>query len=299
MSRQDASVPQSDMASVPFAFLESVCATLGKASLRTVRFLPDDPSWSSVARKIEDETRDFELSVNLFGPEDVSYNCSISLEEARKAKYLRCSRLENYLGNLDENTDWKVTLHTLLSAVQIEGFYLFHTDLRSVEDYFSPINPWYLRAVDICYCDFTSDVSLCTWLKKVVANKCLSSLRIYYTSFAKPMEPKLDLNEELYGVLVHQKRLEYIAIHDNDSIEDLKISFFRRVLDFWVASENGFQRGLTLFGPSKLKRQKKKVKTLYHFGEGNQLLHASGRESVNMSYSDRRLLLTFWPARRK
>uniref|UniRef100_A0A1I7YJ39 FBA_2 domain-containing protein n=1 Tax=Steinernema glaseri TaxID=37863 RepID=A0A1I7YJ39_9BILA len=296
MSRQDASVPQSSMASVPFAFRERVCATLGKASLRTVRFLPDTPSWSSVAEKVKTETKFFELRMKLAGASysEVSYNASISLEEAREAKYLKCFRLTNR-GYLDENTNWKVTPQTLFSVAQIEGFYLLHIDLGSVNDYFSHIKPWCLRDVDIHNCKFTSAVPLCTWLKKALANMCLSSFWIYHNSFAKPTDPELDLKEELYDVLVHRKHLQDIYIHDNDSIKDLDMPFFRRVLDFWVATQIGFQRRLILCGPAKSKRMKKTVKKLYNFGEENQLLHASGRESVVLSYFNERLRLMFWP----
>uniref|UniRef100_A0A1I7YIG0 FBA_2 domain-containing protein n=1 Tax=Steinernema glaseri TaxID=37863 RepID=A0A1I7YIG0_9BILA len=273
MPRQNTSTPQSSMASVPFAFRESVCATLGEGSLRTVRFLFDAPSWSSVARKVEAESRDFELRMKLEGAK-VSYNSSISLEEAIKAKYLRCSWLTVSSGNPDENTDWNVTPQTLYSVVKIEWFYLRRINLRSVVDYFSHINPWYLKSVRISFCKFTSALPLCTWLKKVLTNKCFSYLHINYISFAKSIKPKLDLSEEVYDALVHHKRLKEIDIHDNDSIKDLDIPFFRRVLDFWVASENGFQRKLTLRGPTKRKLLKKKEKTQYNFS-GDLLCHAS------------------------
>uniref|UniRef100_A0A1I7YI16 FBA_2 domain-containing protein n=1 Tax=Steinernema glaseri TaxID=37863 RepID=A0A1I7YI16_9BILA len=295
MSRQDASALQSSMASVPFAFRESVCATLGVDSLWTVRFLPDTSSWSSVAEKVKTETKRFELRMKMDGAE-VFYNASVtiespegvplqtlmSLEEAKEAKYLRCSRLENYLGNPDENTNWKVTLRTLFSVVQIEGLDLSRTDLRSVNDYCSHINPWYLRVVDIHQCKFTSALPLCTWVKKVLASKCLCSLGIKYNTFAKAMKSKLDLNEEVYDALVHHKGLRDIAIHENDSIKDLGIPFFKRVLDFWVASENGFQRKLILHGSAKRKQLKKKENTMYNFRK-DLFTHASDRETVEIS----------------
>uniref|UniRef100_A0A1I8AVV1 FBA_2 domain-containing protein n=1 Tax=Steinernema glaseri TaxID=37863 RepID=A0A1I8AVV1_9BILA len=290
----DASVPQSGMAAVPFAFLESVCATLRKDSLGTVRSLPDAPSWSSVAEKVEAQTKHFKLKVFLHGLRKFSYDPSISFEEAKQAKYLQCSLLSFTPSYLDQNSTWKVDLPKLLAAVHTKELDMYSIDLTYFESYLNNINPWSLTTVFIYNCKFKSALLLSCWLKKILANKCLSTFSIIQNSFAEPMDPPVDFKEELYDGIVSRGHLDHVAVHNNDSIKDLDISFFKRVLNYWITSRSGFQRQLRVCAHLKRKEKKRKImKNLYDFGELDELLHASGRENVKIDFVGHILYLEF------
>uniref|UniRef100_A0A1I7ZIF1 FBA_2 domain-containing protein n=1 Tax=Steinernema glaseri TaxID=37863 RepID=A0A1I7ZIF1_9BILA len=240
----DASPARFGMACVPFAFRESVCATLEEYSLWTVRFLFDAPSWSRIAGKVYDQIKHFEMEMKVDGPKEVSCKSSINLEEARKSKYLKCSRLSitsYYADDMDDGMTWNVNFRTLLSLVPVEAIQISWMNSAYIDSYFNQISPCYLRDLGITSCTFNAARPLCTWVKKMLANKCLSSLIITYNSFVEPMDPEDDFQEELYDALVHGEFFTDVAIYMNKFFRNVDISFFKRVLDFWLVSEEGFQ----------------------------------------------------------
>uniref|UniRef100_A0A1I7YRB6 FBD domain-containing protein n=1 Tax=Steinernema glaseri TaxID=37863 RepID=A0A1I7YRB6_9BILA len=294
------------MAAVPFAFRESVCATLGASSRMMLMRIADgaptrkfDGPWSKVAHDIK--IRYFNLRMLFEGKDEVSYNEEDirdwnNSETVNNSKYAICSNLDvlthSFHGlNRLPNMDKKGHLPTLLRRAQIERLTVM--EVSYFDTYLPYISPWYLTSVEISRCKFKSASPLSCWLKKVLENKCLRTFVVYDNSVEEPVQEKDNLEDAVYNLLakrdefdflVHSQDLSYFCISRNDSIADLSVTFVKRYLNYWTSSvEGSFRMRLNLKGSCDGEEEVETIKQLYNFGSDGTLRHASGRAEARIT----------------
>uniref|UniRef100_A0A1I7YRD5 FBD domain-containing protein n=1 Tax=Steinernema glaseri TaxID=37863 RepID=A0A1I7YRD5_9BILA len=261
------------MAWVPFAFIESVCATLGSSSRWQLMCMNDgnpghcDGPWSTTARDIK--VKFFHQCVLFQGRDEVRYdqehfhyNDQGNSEDLRNAKYAICRNLMLTRNNLRSlslygrpaKLDKKGDLTTLLTRSQIEKLHIMSA--YYLDNYLAYISPWYLKSVEISHCKFKSASPLSCWLKKVLANKYLYEFEVSYNSVEEAVTEKDDFEEDVLRLLTRAlKKVEdcmYLVelpvfhIRRNDSIADLRVSFLRNYLDQWTGYRAESIRGRIL-----------------------------------------------------
>uniref|UniRef100_A0A1I7XY69 FBA_2 domain-containing protein n=1 Tax=Steinernema glaseri TaxID=37863 RepID=A0A1I7XY69_9BILA len=225
------------MASVPFVFMESVCVVLSHNSLFVLEYANNGP-WSTVAEPLMKQTLQYSV-IDAFVDEvgAISVREWFNSEEFPKFRYLDCSHL--HIEPVDDSMTMKIVNPSFFSRMRTYGLNMI--DVKFLDKHLNSLCPWYLKDVVITNCTFHSGAVLSSWLKKAIVNTRISTLNVSENSVVHSVDVKDNFEEEVMDLIIRGREVVSIEIGSNDSITDLAFPFFKRALDYWIASKEGYR----------------------------------------------------------
>ncbi|KAK0407851.1 hypothetical protein QR680_003635 [Steinernema hermaphroditum] len=231
------------MDQVSVFFQQHVLSILSRGTLDVLR-QSDIRIWHSVADKLWKTY--FEAYLYVFDRCDsrsFKYTCTLGPEDIRP-KVSRC----RYLSIVDSSSDPVTFGHSAdkEDAQKLFANYIEHMkmqELSFIDTYFQRFWPKYVNKLIIYKCKFNADTSFPQWLRQMLEANYLKTLKVRESTFESVAE---DLEDELFNAVVYRGTLSAVGMLENTNFYNVSHRFLYRIIQWWMASTEGFKRRVKL-----------------------------------------------------